>query len=98
MGKKPAPAENVSFFSVRMSTLAFLEGGTFISARRLRMARTASIRLSICASSAAKCSSSLYSGHADTITDGPSCGSACQMVSVMNGMNGCSSCIAPLRT
>ena len=49
---------------VTSSTSAFLEGGTFISARRARMARMASMTISIASSSAGKDMASSYTGQA----------------------------------
>ena len=57
---------------VVMNRLHFLEGGTFISERRLRMARMASIMDSMAASSALKFRASLYSGHLAMIRASPS--------------------------
>ncbi len=54
----------------------------------MRTARTASITLRISSASCGKHSSSRYCGHRATMMDSPSCGRACQISSVMNGMNG----------
>ena len=55
------------------------------------MALMVSITASMALSSSGKDSSGRYSGHLDTISVSPSCGRLCQISSVMNGMNGCSS-------
>ena len=62
-----------------------LEGGTFISARRLRMARIAVISASICFSSAGKDRASLALGQSVTMMDSPTWGRVCQISSVMKG-------------
>ena len=62
------------------------------------MAVMASMTVCIASSSAGKLNFSLYSGHLESIRNSPSCGSACQISSVMNGMNGCRSLSVSMRT
>ena len=59
-----------------ISTSAFLEGGTFISARRARMALMVSITASMAASSAGKARSARYSGHREVLMNLSSWGRA----------------------
>ena len=80
--------KTVAFDSVSTKSFAFFEGGTFISARRLRTARIISITFSNSASSLAKLSSSLTLGHSEIIIDSPLWGNACQISSVMKGIKG----------
>ena len=70
---------------------AFLEGGTFISARRARMALMGSITASMADSSAGKSSSGRYTGHWEVMMNFPSWGRAWKISSVMKGMKGWSS-------
>ena len=87
---KGAPVWKVSAKAVSTYTSALREGGTFISARRLRMARMASITRSISFSSAGKASASSYTGQGARMSASPSWGRDCQISSVTKGMKGCS--------
>ena len=55
------------------------------------MERMAFMTDSMCAASAPKFRLSSYFGQSASMRNLPSCGMACQISSVMNGMNGCSS-------
>ncbi len=77
--------------AVSMWRLAFLEGGTFISARRLRMALMASITIVNCCASVLNSSAGSNSGQEEIMMLSPSWGSACQISSVMKGIKGWSS-------
>ena len=79
-------------------SLALREGGTFISARRLRTARMTSMTRSKPASSSGKARASSYFGYGATMSASPSCGMAWKISSVMKGMKGCSSLSMPVRT
>ena len=57
---KPSPSVNTWGLEVSTYSAAFLEGGTFISARRLRMERMAFMTDSMWDSSSPKASSSRY--------------------------------------
>ena len=89
--KNSVPFLKVSPFNVSINTCAFLDGATFISARRLRTAFTAVIILFICSSSSGNERASLNSAQGDSIIVSPSCGRVCHISSVINGINGCKS-------
>ena len=88
--------------AVTRTISAFLEGGTFISARRARMALMVSITASMASVSAGKSSAASYSGHREVIrywlVSPAVLGRACQISSVMKGMKGCSSFSSVTRT
>ena len=88
---KPSPSVKTWGLEVSTYSVAFLEGGTFISALRLRIARMAFMTDSIWASSVLKFNASLASGHLATIRALSRSGRLCQISSVMKGMKGCSS-------
>ena len=92
------PAAKVSAKAVSIYRSALLEGGTFISARRLRMLRMTSMICSISFSCAGKQSAGSYTGHGAIISASPSCGRDCQISSVMNGIKGCSRVSIPVMT
>ena len=89
--KKEAPFSKVSVKSVSMKRWAFREGGTFFSARTLRMALTAAMIRPNSRSSSAKFRDSSYAGNFAIMMVSQSLGMACQISSVMKGMKGCSS-------
>ena len=86
--KHTPAASKVSEQGVSTYTFAFLDGGTFISARRLRIARIAVIMRSNSRSSAAKLRASSNWGHFATIRLSPSWGMDCQISSVIKGIKG----------
>ena len=69
---------------------AFLEGGTFISLRRVRTAVMSSMTFFISASAWGKAWPSSYWGQGATIRASPSWGRLCQISSVTKGIKGCS--------
>ena len=89
--KNGIPAVKTFSRCVEIVMFTRLFAGTFISARRARMAVIASLISSIDSSSCGKASSSRQTGQSLAMMNLPSCGMACQISSVMNGMNGCSS-------
>ena len=70
---------------------AFLLGGTFISDRRVRTPRMASMISSMAFSSSGKSRAASATGQSDSMRKSPSWGRACQISSVMKGMKGWSS-------
>ena len=100
--RKGMPAVKMACSPVAMVRWAFLEGGTFISDRRVRTAFTASMRSSTAFSSWGKARSWRYWGQdwsMRNFTSLPaSWGRACQISSVRKGMKGCSSLRMSVRT
>ena len=83
-------ASKAAVSAASMARWAFLEGGTFISLRRVRTAVISSMTFFISASAWGKARPSSYSGQGATIRASPWWGRLCQISSVTKGMKGCS--------
>ena len=84
-------ASKAAASAVSMARWAFLEGGTFISLRRVRTAVISSMTFFISASAWGKAWPSSCWGQGATIRASPSWGRLCQISSVRKGIKGWSS-------